>query len=277
MPKSIWNGTVSFGLVHVPVKLYSATESKTVHFHEVHLKDGSKVEHRRFCSKEDKEVDFKDVVKGYEVSSGKFVVLEKDEVKAAAGDRGKIVDVEHFVCAADIDPVYYEKAYYIGPRDGSEDAYRLLHDALEKSGRAAIGRFTYHNREYLAAIRPFDDKVLALHTMRFHDEVASGDEFDLDSPAKAPAKKEVDMAARLVDSLYEEFDPTAYEDEYRAAVLELIERKASGKQIEAPEEEPEESNDDLMAALEASMSDGPSRKRDKAKARSAKSKPKAKR
>ena len=275
MPKSIWNGTISFGLVHVPVKLYSATESKTVHFHEVHLKDGSRVEHRRFCSKEDKEVDYKDVVKGYEVSSGKYVVLEKDEIKAAAGDRGKIVDVEHFVCASDIDPVYYEKAYYLGPRDGSEDSYRLLHDALAKAGRAAIGRFTYHNREYLAAIRPFDDKVLALHTMRFHDEVASGDEFDLDSPAKAPGKKEVDMAAKLVDSLYEEFDPTGYEDEYRAAVLELIDRKAAGKQIEAPEEEPEESSDDLMAALEASMSDGP--RRDKSKARGAKSRSKAKR
>ena len=276
MPKSIWNGTISFGLVHVPVKLYSATESKTVHFHEVHLKDGSKVEHRRFCSKEDKEVEYKDVVKGYEVSSGKYVVLEKDEIKAAAGDRGKIVDVEHFVCASDIDPVYYEKAYYLGPRDGSEDSYRLLHDALEKSGRAAIGRFTYHNREYLAAIRPFGGKHLAMHTMRFHDEVATGDEFDMDSPSKAPAKKEVDMAARLVDSLYEEFDPTAYEDEYRAAVLELIERKASGKQIEPPDEEPEETNDDLMAALEASMSDSPGSKRDKAKARSAKSKSKAK-
>lgn len=277
MPRSIWNGTISFGLVHVPVKLYSATESKTVHFHEVHLKDGSKVEHRRFCSKEDKEIPYEEVVKGYEVSSGKYVVLEKDEIKAAAGDRGKIVDVEHFVCAADIDPVYYEKSYYLGPRDGSEDAYRLFHDALEKAGRAAIGRFTYHNREYLAAIRPFDDSVLAMHTMRFHDEVATADEFDVDSPARAPGKKEVQMAARLVDSLYEEFDPTGYEDEYRAAVLDLIERKAAGKQIEAPEEEPEEDVDDLTAALEASMADSPSRKRDKSKARNAKSKPKAKR
>jgi DNA end-binding protein Ku len=277
MPRSIWNGTISFGLVHVPVKLYSATESKTVHFSEVHLKDGSKVEHKRFCSKEDKEVPYEQVVKGYEVSSNKFVVLEKDEVKAAAGDRGRIVEVDHFVCADDIDPVFYEKAYYLGPRDGGEDAYRLLRDALDKAGRAAIGRFTFHNREYLAAIRPFDDKVLSLHTMRFHDEVATADEFDVDAPSKAPAKKEVDMAARLVDSLYEEFDATAYEDEYRAAVLDLIDRKASGKQIEAPEDEPEESNDDLMAALEASMADGPSRKRDKSKARTAKSKSRSKR
>ena len=277
MPKSIWNGTISFGLVHVPVKMYSATESKTVHFKEVHLKDGAKVEHRRFCSKEDKEVEYKDVVKGYEISSGKFVVLEKDDVKAASGERGRIIDVEHFVEAADIDPVYYDKAYYLGPRDEGADAYRLLRDALEQSGKAAIGRFTFHNREYLAAIRPIDDKRLSLHTMRFHDEVASAGDFDVDSPSKAPQKKEIDMAAKLVDSLHEDFDPKAYEDEYRAAVLELIERKALGKQIEAPEEEPEESDGDLMAALQASMSDGPSRKRDKSKARGAKSRAKAKR
>lgn len=277
MPRSIWNGTISFGLVHVPVKLYSATESKTVHFHEVHLKDGAKVEHRRFCSKEDKEVDYDEVVKGYEVASGRFVVLEKDEVKAAAGDRGRIVDVEHFVEATAIDPVYYEKAYYLGPRDGGEDTYRLLREALEKSGKAAIGRFTFHNREYLAAIRPFGDTALSLHTMRFHDEVAGADEFDVDAPSQAPAKKEVEMAAKLVDSLYEKFDPTAYRDEYREAVLELIARKAEGKQIEAPEEAPEETDGDLMAALEASMQDGPARRRDKSKARGAKSKARAKR
>jgi DNA end-binding protein Ku len=253
-PKSIWNGTVSFGLVHVPVKMYSATESKTVHFHEVHLADGSRIEHRRFCSKENKEIPYEQVVKGYEVSKGKFVVLDKDEVKAAAGDRGRIVDVEHFVDAADIDPVFYDKAYYLGPRDGGENAYRLLHDALVKTGKAAIGRFTFHNREYLAAIRPYDANVLTLHTMRFAGEVASGDELDLEAPkVKAPSKKEVDMAARLVDSLHEKFDATAYDDQYREAVLALIEAKAAGKNIEAPEEEPEEQSDDLAAALEASL------------------------
>src|SRR4028119_789358 len=125
MPKSIWNGTISFGLVHVPVKMYSATESKTVHFHEVHLKDGSKVEHRRFCSKEDKEVEYKDVVKGYEVSEGKYVVLEKDEIKAAAGDRGKVIHLREFVDAGEIDPVLYDKTYYVGTGD-DKDAYRLL-------------------------------------------------------------------------------------------------------------------------------------------------------
>jgi DNA end-binding protein Ku len=234
--------------------MYSATESKTVHFHEVHLKDGAKVEHRRFCSKEDKEVPYKEVVKGYEVKKGEFVVLESDEVKAAAGDRGRIVDVEHFVEAAEIDPVFYEKAYYLGARDGGEDAYRLLHDALVKTGKAAIGRFSYHNREYLAAIRPYDKDILTLHTMRFADEVAAAGDLDLETPrVKAPQKKEVDMAAKLVDSLHERFDPAAYEDQYREAVLALIQAKAEGKNIEAPQEEPEEQSDDLMAALEASL------------------------
>ena len=137
-PRSIWNGTVTFGLVNVPVKLYSAIESKTVHFSEVHARDGGEIEHRRICPKEDKQVDYDEIVKGYEVSSGKYVVLEKDEVKAAAGERGKVVHIEEFVEASDIDPVFYEKTYYVGSRD-DEDAYRLLHEALSRSGRAGSG------------------------------------------------------------------------------------------------------------------------------------------
>ena len=178
MPRSIWNGTLSVGVVHVPVKLYSATESKTVHFHEVHLEDGARIEHRRFCAKEDKEVPYEEVVKGYEVASGEYVVLDKDEIKAAAGGTGHVIEVEHFVLVADIDPVFYEKSYYLGAGEKAKDAYRLLHDALERTGRAAVGRFTFHNREYVAVIRPFDG-VLALHTLRFADEVVAGDEFEL--------------------------------------------------------------------------------------------------
>ncbi len=270
MPRSLWNGTVSFGLVNVPVKLFSATESKTIHFHEVHAEDGARIEHRRFCSKEDKEVPYKDVAKGYEVRKNTYVMLDKEEIAAASGERTHVIDVEAFVCLADIEPTFYEKAYFLGAGDKGEDAYRLLRDALEKSGRAAIGRFTFHNREYLASIRPFDDKVLALHTMRFHDEVATADEFDVDAPAKAPGRKEVEMASRLVDSLYEDFDPTAYEDEYRAAVLDLIERKAAGKEIDLAAQEEPEHGDDLAAALEASIGagNGGGGRKSKAKARS---------
>jgi DNA end-binding protein Ku len=250
-PKSIWNGTISFGLAHVPVKLYSATESKTVSFHEVHVSDGARLEHKRLCSKEGKEVPFKQIVKGYEVSEGKFVVLEKDEIKAAAGARGKVIELEDFVPEGAIDPIFFEKTYYVGARDDTE-AYRVFRAALERAGRVGIGRFTFHDREYLAAVRPLDG-VLALHTMRFHDEVVDADDLDVDSPGKGPSKREVEMAGQLVKSLHRKFDPTDYEDTYREAVLELIERKAKGEELEPPEPEEEEQPDDLMAALQASL------------------------
>jgi DNA end-binding protein Ku len=250
-PKSIWNGTVTFGLVNVPIKLYSATESKTVHFHEVHVRDGARIQHRRMCSKEDKEVPYEEVVKGFEVDPDHYVVLEKDEVKAAAGDRGKVIHLSDFVEAGEIDPLFYEKTYYVGSRD-DEDAYRLLHEALERSGRAGIGRFSFHDREYLVALRAGED-VLTLHTMRFHDEVVEPDDLDMPSSRKKPSKREVQMAGKLVESLYEDFDPEAYEDSYREAVLDLIKRKAKGEEIDLAAQEEPAHGDDLEAALAASL------------------------
>src|SRR5829696_10160918 len=170
MPRSLWNGTVTFGVIAVPVKLYTATESKTVSFREVHLDDGAKIEHRRFCAKDEKEVPYEEVVKGYEVREGEYVVLAKEEIEAAAGDRAHVIALEAFVEAAAVDPVFYERTYYLGAGDAGTDAYRLLHDALGRTGRAGLGRFTFHNREYVAAVRPLDG-VLALHTMRFADEL----------------------------------------------------------------------------------------------------------
>jgi DNA end-binding protein Ku len=252
MARSIWNGTVTFGLVNVPVKLYSATESKTVRFQEVHEKDGARIEHRRFCSKEDREVPYEEVVKGFEVARGEYVVLDKEEIAAAAGERSHVLDVEAFVCVADIDPVFYEKTYYLGAGAKAEDAYRLLHDALERAGRAALGRFTFHNREYLAAIRSYDG-VLALHTMRFADELVPAEDIEFEAPEQAPSKREVELAARLLESLHEEFRPERYKDEYREAVLELIRRKAAGEDVAPPEEEEPEPSADLLAALEASL------------------------
>jgi DNA end-binding protein Ku len=250
--RSLWNGTVSFGLVNVPVKLYSAVEDKTVHFQQVHVDDGARIEYRRFCSKEDAQVDSDEIVKGYELSPGEFVELTKEEIDAAAGDRAHVIDVDAFVSAGEIDPVFYEKTYYLGAGSKGEDAHRLLHDALEESGRAAVGRFTFHNREYLAAIRPLG-KVLALHTMRFADELVAAGDVEFEPPGKGPSKREVEMAQKLLESLYEEFEPERYEDQYREAVLALIRRKAKGEVIEAPAEEETESSDDLLAALEASL------------------------
>jgi DNA end-binding protein Ku len=250
-PKSIWNGTISFGLAAVPIKLYSATESKTVHFNEVHVSDGARIEHKRVCSKEGKEVAYKEVVKGYEVSEDEYVVLDKDEVAAAAGGRGKVIELEEFVPEGEIDPIFFEKTYYVGSRDESEP-YRVLLAALERSGRVGIGRFTFHNREYLAAVRNLNG-VLALHTMRFHDEIVHAKELDPPKPGKSPSKREVDMAGKLVDSLHRKFKPDEYEDTYREAVLELVERKAKGEELTPDEPEPEEEPDDLAAALQASL------------------------
>jgi DNA end-binding protein Ku len=251
MPKSIWNGTISFGLAHVPIKLYSATENKTVSFREVHLSDGAPIEHRRLCSKEGKEVPYKEVVKGYEVAEDEYVVLEKNEVKAAAGARGKVIEIEDFVPGDDIDPIFVEKTYYVGCRDDGE-AYKVFQAALEQTGRVGIGRFTFHDREYLAAVRPLDG-VLALHTLRFHDEIVEAGDLEVTIPRKGPSKQEAKMAEQLVDSLHEEFDPTDYEDTYREAVLELVDRKAKGKKIERVEFEEREETDDLAAALKASL------------------------
>ena len=250
MPKSVWNGTVTFGMVNVPIKLYSATESKAIHFQEVHAKDGARIEHRRVCPKEDREVPYKQIVKGYEVGDGRYVVLGKDEIKAAAGNRGKVIELSDFVDAGEIDPVFYEKTYYAGSRD-DKDAFELLYQALRKTGRAGIGRFSFHDREYLVALRA-GQGVLLLHTLRFHDEVVSGQELEVERGTK-PSNKEIDMAGRLVSSLSEKFSPRAYEDTYRDAVLDLIKRKARGEEIDVVAQEEPAQGDDLAAALEASL------------------------
>jgi DNA end-binding protein Ku len=251
MPRSIWNGTITFGMVNVPVKLYTATDSKTVHFHEVHVKDGARIEHRKVCPKDEREVPAAQVVKGYEVEPDKHVVLSKEEVKAAAGDRGKVIHLEEFVDGAEIDPVFYEKSYYVGAGD-ERDAYRLLGDALRRSGRAGVGRFTFHDREYLVAVRALDE-VIALHTLRFHDEVVDPGELELPTTGRKPSRRETEMAGKLVDMLHADFDASDYEDTYRRSVLDLIKRKSKGEEIDLLAEEEPDHGDDLAAALEASL------------------------
>ncbi len=250
-PRSIWNGTIRFGLVKVPIKLYSATESHTIRFRQVHLKDGAPLEHRRICTAEDKEVEYKDVVKGYEVDEDEYVVLEPDEVKAAAGDRGKVVEIEEFVEAEDIDPIFFDRTYYAGFRDDPEP-YALFERALEKSGKAGIGRFSFHNREYLVAVRSREG-ALAIHTLRFHDEVVRGKDLKLPKAKKDPTKKEVAMADALIEGLYEPFKPDDHHDEYRDAVQKLIDAKAKGKKPKASRKKTKKEPDDLRSALEASL------------------------
>src|SRR3954469_16624797 len=244
-PRSLWNGTLTFGLVNVPVKVYTATESKSIHFHQVHLSDGARIEHRRMCPKEGKEVPSDEIVKGYELSSGEYVELTKDEIAAAAGENAKLIDVEHFVAGEDIDPIFYEKTYYLGAGDDGEDAFRLLRAALEKSEKVAIARWVFHDRERLVAVRPYEG-VLALDVLNFHDEGVEPDDLALPSPQKNPTDRELEMAGKLVKSLQAKFEPHKYKDTHREAVLAVIERKRKGEDIDVSEPEPKEETDDLM-------------------------------
>jgi DNA end-binding protein Ku len=251
-PRSIFNATICLAGINVPIKLHSATQSKTVSFKEVHATDGAPIEHRRIDPETGDEVPYGEIVKGYEIGDGEFVEITKDEVKAAAGDRTKTIPIEDFVEASAIEPEVFDKTYYLGPREGGEDAYATLQAALEQTGRAGIGRMTFHDREYLVAVRALEG-VLGLHTMRFADEVVDPGDLELARPGKGPAEREVKMAGSLVEALAADWTPADYEDTYRQRVLEMVEAKAKGKQLvrTAPDEPAEES--DLFAALQASV------------------------
>jgi DNA end-binding protein Ku len=277
MPRSLWNGTIAFGMVRVPVKLYSATESKAVRFRERHATDGAAIEHRRVCVQEGREIPYGETVKGFEVSSGSYVTLSKEEIATADGPGAHMIEIEHFANRAEIDPVYYERAYRLGPGKLGDDSYLLLHAALKRSDRVGIGRFVFHNKAHLVALRALDD-VIALHTMRFADELVPSNDLDIPTPQRKPSKLEVSAAQALVEQLSSSFQPDEYEDTYREALLGLIERKARGETIAAPEPETIAPEDDLLGALQASLagkgkaSRSPSSPRGKASSSRAKAK-----
>jgi DNA end-binding protein Ku len=252
MPRSLWNGTIAFGMVRVPVKLYSATESKAVRFRERHATDGAAIEHRRVCVQEGREIPYGETVKGFEVSSGSYVTLSKEEIATAVGPGAHLIEIEHFAGREEIDPVYYDRAYNLGPGKLGDEAYLLLHEALKRSDRVGIGRFVFHNKAQLVALRALED-VIALHTMRFADELVPVDDLEIPAPQRKPSKLEVAAAGALVEQLSASFQPDDYEDTYRAALLELIERKARGEAIDAPEAEEIAPEADLLGALQASL------------------------
>jgi DNA end-binding protein Ku len=267
MPRSIWRGAISFGLVNVPVKLYSAVSKKTVRFNQLHEKDNSRIQMKRWCAEEDAEVPYEEIVKGYEISPDKYVVITPEELEALDPKKTRTIDIEDFVDLDEIDPLYYEHPYYLVPDTGAAKPYKLLLSALQKSNKVAIARVVIRSKEYLTAIRPADG-VLTMETMLFADELVPTSELDElpDEDVKA-TEREVQMAMQLIESLTTGFEPEKYHDSYREAVLDLIERKAEGEEItiEAPPEEPAKVPD-LMAALEASLA--ATKKKPKAKAAS---------
>jgi DNA end-binding protein Ku len=253
-PRSIWTGAIGFGLVHVPVRLYSATQDQDVHFHQLQEGTGKRIRYQRVTDDGD-EVDYEDIVRGYEVSKGKYVTLTDEELEAAAPGRSKTIEIEDFVDLHEIDPIYFQKAYYVFPDERAEAGkpFVLLQRALADSERIGIGRFVMREHEYLVAIRPYGS-VLALETLFFADEVREPK--DIAQPPKnvKVGGKELDMAQRLIDSLTTEWKPTRYRDTHRERLLDVIKRKQKGEEIVVEEATEEEGKVvDLMEVLRASI------------------------
>jgi DNA end-binding protein Ku len=259
MPRAIWTGSISFGLVNVPVKVYSAQKQQDVHFHQLEESTGARVRNKRVSEKTGREVPYEKIVKGYEFGKGKYVTVTQDEIEDFKPEATKTIDIDDFVELDDIDPIYYERTYYLAPAgkaSGAAKAYALLLKSMTDKGKVGIGRVVLRTKQYLAAIRPIEGKALAMSTMLFHDEIVPVSEIP-DRPDRMPAvnDRERKMAAQLIDSLSTEWKPEKYKDTYRKELLDLIEQKAEGKEIvvDEPEQEKGAKVVDLMAALEASL------------------------
>ena len=254
MARPIWSGSISFGLVNVPVKLFSATSQKEVAFHQLHDKDGGRIRQKRICSVDGEEVPYEHIVKGFEVSRGQYVELSPEELARFHPEATKTIDIQQFVDLAEIDPIFYDRTYYLLPDKGAQKAYALLLQAMRESGKVGVAKVVLRTKQYLCAVRPLEE-ALALSTMLYADEVVPVADLEgLPSEKTLPKGKELEMAKSLVDSLAAKFEPEKFKDEYREQVLELVHKKAEGEEIVAPPEAPERPKViDLMQALEASL------------------------
>jgi DNA end-binding protein Ku len=257
MARSIWTGAISFGLVTVPVKLYSAVNRKTVRFHQLSGKSGVRIAQKRVDPSTGDEVAYEDIVKGFELTPDRYVVVEQSELETLQPKKTRTIEIEDFVELSDIDPIYYDHPYYLAPGAGGAKPYRLLVEAMRETDRVAIARVVIRSKEALVALRPMDDHVLGMSTMLFPDEVVDPDSIDEISATGdvEVTKRELDIAKQLVESLAGPFDSAKYHDTYRQEVLDLIERKAAGEEIavQPAADEEEEPVPDLMAALKASL------------------------
>jgi DNA end-binding protein Ku len=256
MPRAIWTGSISFGLLNVPVKLYSAVSKKSVSFRELRESDGSRIRHRRVAESDGEEVAYEEIVKGYEIAPEQYVVITKAELEELDPKKTRAIEIKDFVDLDQIDPIYFDHPYYLGPDKGAEKAYALLVKAMADSNKVAIARFVLRNKENLAALRPMDG-VMTMATMRFADEVVTPEEIaaTIEGEVGKPTKKELEMAKALIESLAGDFEAAGYRDEYREELLALIERKAKGEKVLAPASEAPTPTKapDLMAALEESL------------------------
>ncbi|HVE82762.1 MAG TPA: Ku protein [Myxococcales bacterium] len=253
MPRPIWSGSISFGLVNVPVKLMTAVSQKEVHFHLLHKKDGARIKLKRFCTEEDKEVDYEDTAKGYEVSPGRYVSIDREELEKLDPKATRSIEITDFVKLVEIDPIYYESTYHLVPDRGADKAYGLLFRSMEDAQRVGIARMVMRTKQYLCAVRPLEHG-LVLSTMLYADEIVPEEDIE-GIPERTPraGEKELAMAHQLIESLTVKFDPAKYKDEYRERVLELIDAKAKGEVIQMPKAERREKVVNLMDALKKSL------------------------
>jgi DNA end-binding protein Ku len=266
MPRPIWSGTISFGLVSVPVRMFSATQSKELRFHFLDKHDLQPIGYDKVRRDTGEHVDDEDIIRGFEVEKGQYVPLEEEDLDRLDIELTKTIDILDFVDLDEIDPIYFRKAYYLAPQDGAEKPYRLLVRALEETGKVAIAKVVIRNKQHLAAVRPANG-VLVLETMYYADEVREPEKVDGRVQVRKP---EVEMAKSLVENLSGKFDPKKYDDTYRKELLDLLRAKAKGKPLPEPEEEPEGEVVDLMTALRESVdrtkkSSGRKRSRSRAK------------
>lgn len=254
MQRPIWSGAISFGLVNIPIRLYNSVRKKTLSFHQLRKKDGCRIRLKRVCANDGVEVANEDIVKGYEVSPERYVVIAPDELKSLYPKATKVVEIQQFAELEQVDPIFFEHSYFVVPDKGAAKSYSLLISAMRQSGKIAVAKFVLRNKEYLAALRPAG-KLLGLSTMYFADEIVPQTELEgLPETAAEPAKRELAMAEQLIESLAAEFEPAKYHNEYHDRVMDLIERKAEGEEVIAqPEARPGAKVIDLTTALEASL------------------------
>jgi len=251
MPRAMWKGAISFGLVTIPVAVYPATEEKTLRFNQLHDEDGGRIRYKRVCEKDGEEVTFEHIVKGYEVEKDRYVVLTDEDLNAIPVESSRAIDIHRFVDLDEIDPVMFKKSYYLVPEETGAKAYALLREAMSDDGRVGIAKVSFRDKEHLAALR-FKDEAFVLETMYWPDEIREADFGGVDVSAKIRGQ-ELEMAKQLIESLSGEWNPEEYSDEYREALLQIVEAKLNGQEIEVVAAEPTAKVVDLMEALKASV------------------------
>jgi DNA end-binding protein Ku len=250
MASTVWKGHLTFGLVSFPVKLYSAARSESISFNQLHKADGSRVRQVLYCAAEDKPIPRTEIVKGYEYEKDRYVIIEDEDVKKVAPKTAKVMEIQEFVKADQVDPIYFETSYYMAPEEAGEKPYALLFDALKRSGYVGIAKVAMHNREHVVILRPGENGVL-MHTMYYSHEIRKVDEFRTD--LSLVKEKELALAQNLVEALAGEFEPEKYKDSYRENLLQMIEAKKAGEEVVATPEPRQEKVVDILEALKASL------------------------